>query len=181
MTNVHFLLTMLTYLGYVFDKEDVHPSPIKIQANRDTLPPSDLKQLQAFLGLRNFYSRFLSNYSTFLAPLYELLAKDCKFHWGEKQKKCFETVKDFFCSNTVLKFFNPDIETLVETDSSSYGIAAALMQRKDKHSEWHPVQFVSRTFSESEKNYSNVERESLSVVFGCERSKKTFAWFSIYY
>ena len=167
-----FFTDQVQYLGHIFDKDGVKPNPDKVRAILDAPAPRDLKQLQSLVGLCNFYSKFIPNFTNVFAPLYSLLKKEVKFHWGPEQQICLEIIKDLFRSNRVLKLFNPHYETLLETDSSSYGIAAVLLQRKNSNSEWSPVQFISRTLNPAEKNYSNIEREGLSVVFGCEKFRK---------
>ena len=167
-----FFTKSVSYLGHIFDAEGVHPNPDKVRAVIDAPQPENLKQVQSFVGLCNFYNRFIPNFASVFAPLYKLLKKNVRFTWGEEQQKCFRNIKEMFCSKIVLQFYNPYLETLLETDASSYGIAAVLMQRKNKYCEWFPVQFASRTLNESERNYSNIEREALSVVFGCERFRK---------
>lgn len=167
-----FFTDSVQYLGHIFDRNGVHPNPEKIRAISDAPAPRDLKQLQAFLGLCNFYSRFIRDFSTTLAPLYQLLKKDVKFVWGQEQQKCFQVVKNLFCSNQVLKFYNSSYETLLECDASGYGIASCLMQRPSNDAPWHPIQFASRSLNAAERNYSNIEREALSIVYGCEHFRK---------
>lgn len=167
-----FFTESVCYLGHVFDLNGVHPNPEKMKAIVDAPKPCDVKQVQSFVGLCNFYNRFIPNFTEVLAPLYKLIQKNVKFTWGQEQEKSFQTLKKFFSSDKVLHLYDPTLETLLETDSSSYGIAAVLMQRKDKYSSWYPVQYASRTLNCSERNYSNIEREALSVVFGCEKYKK---------
>ena len=99
-----------------------------------------------------------------------MLKKDSKFVWSPEHEKCFEEIKKLFKSDLILKPFDSKRETVVETDSSSYGTGAIL---KQKYSDgYYPVQFASRTLNSAEKNYSQIERECLSVVFGCEKFKK---------
>ena len=171
-TKCAFFIDRVQYLGHIFDREGVHPNPDKIKAILQAPAPKDLKQLQSFLGLCNFYSRFINNFSHVLSPLYHLLKKETKFHWGSEQSKSFHHVKDLFKTNKVLKMFNPNHDTLLETDSSGYGIGAVLMQRENSSAQWLPVQFCSRTLNDGERNYSNLEREALSVIFGLNKYRK---------
>ena len=166
-----FFTNEVHYLGYVFSSNGVYPSKDKIRAITDCPPPADLKQLQAFIGLANFYRRFIPNFSDLLSPLYKLLKKGTKFHWSHEQQNSFDAVKEILIKDVTLKYFNPNIETLLETDSSGYGVAAVLMQRENDKHEWQPVQFASRTLNNAERNYSNIEREALSVVFGVSKFK----------
>ena len=171
-TKCSFFTKSVAYLGHIFDMQGVRPNPDKLRAILDAPKPTNLKQVQSFVGLCNFYNRFIPNFACAFAPLYKLLQKNVKFTWGREQEKCFNAIKGLFSSKRVLRLYNSSLETLLETDASSYGIAAVLMQRENRNTEWYPVQFVSRTLNQSERNYSNIEREALSVIFGCERFRK---------
>ena len=92
--------------------------------------------------------------------------------WGNEQQQCFDTIKDLFCNHIVLKLYNPKNATMVECDASNYGVAAVLFQLENCSQPWHPVQYASRSLNNAETNYSNIEREALSVIFGVEKFKK---------
>ena len=98
-----FYVDKIEYLGHVFDSQGVHPNTEKIRAIVDAPAPRNIKQLQAFIGLCNYYSRFIRDFSTKFAPLYELLKKNTKFEWGENQQKCFELIKCFFLKSQYFK------------------------------------------------------------------------------
>ena len=167
-----FYVDQVNYLGHVFDKKGVYPDPKKVSAIIDAPSPKNLKQLQSFIGLITFYARFVSGFSTLMHPLYQLLKKNVKFVWNDEQQKAFNKLKQIFQSDRVLSLYNPKNETMIECDSSGYGIGAALFQRKNESSDWKPIQFVSRSLNPAEINYSNIEREALSVVFGVEKFRK---------
>ena len=171
--NVHkcqFFTQSVKYLGYIFTKDGVKPCPNKIKAIIDAPKPANLTQVQSFIGLCNFYNRYVPNFSQKFAPLYKLLKKNVKFSWGQEQNDCFEYVKSLFKNNSILKLYDPSKEIKLECDASSTGIGAALFQKFNN--EWHPIQFASRTLNKSEQNYAQIEREALSVIFGCERFKQ---------
>lgn len=165
-----FYVDSVKYLGYIFDKQGVKPDPEKIRAIIDAPSPVNVSQVQSFIGLCNFYNRFIKNFSEVFAPLYSLLKKNAKFQWSAEQEQCFTLVKNLFKSKKVLRLFDSKLESALETDASSGGIGAVLMQL---HSDgWYPVQFASRTLNPAEQNYSQIEREALSVIFGCERFRQ---------
>ena len=165
-----FYTSKVQYLGYIFDSNGVQPNMDKVKAILEAPKPTNIKQVQSFIGLCNFYNRFIRNFSEELAPLYQLLKKNTKFHWDEKQNACFNRIKSLFKSDKILKLFNKNLPTAIETDASAYGLGAVLMQKYPNG--WLPVQFASRSLNDAEKNYSNIERESLAVLFGCERFKQ---------
>lgn len=165
-----FYTDSVTYLGHVFTSQGVYPSPDKLRAIIEAPEPTDVKQIQSFLGLCTFYNRFIHNFSTILSPIYDLLKKNVKFVWGEEQQVAFRIIKNSFQTSNILRLYDPSLETALESDASSYGIGSVLMQ---KHPEgWLPVQFASRTLSAAERNYSQIEREALSVIFGCEKFRQ---------
>ena len=125
-----FFTDKVEYLGYVFDRDEVHLSDAKISAIVNAPVPKDLKQLQSFIGLCNFYSRFFPQFENKMTPFYMLLQKNTPFVWAQLQQDTFESVKKIFARNVILQHFNPCYQTCLETDSSSYGIGAVLMQRK---------------------------------------------------
>lgn len=164
-----FFLDTVTFLGYNFSSKGIQPCTDKIKAILDAPSPTNVMQVQSFIGICTFYSKFIPQFSNRMAPLYSLTKKGTKFVWGSDQMHAFENIKSSFKQANLLRFFNPNLQTALETDSSSYGIGAVILQ---KHADgWHPVQFASRTLSRAEQNYSQIEREALSVVFGVERFK----------
>ena len=167
-----FLTNEVEYLGHIFNESGVHPDSKKLNSILNAPAPNDLRQVQAFIGLCNFYSRFIPNFTNTLNPLYALLKKNNKFCWGDLQNDAFNLIKQLFKNNSVLKLYNPKFETLLETDASGYGLGVVLMQRPSATHPWHTVQFASRSLNDAEKNYSNIEREALSVLYGCEKFRK---------
>lgn len=102
-----------------------------------------------------------------MAPLYRLLEKEAKWAWGMKEQTSFNCAKDSLCSVPVLAHFNPDHELLLECDALPYGIGAVLFHRIVN--EQRPIGFRSRTLTVAERNYSQIEREALALVFGVTR------------
>ena len=86
----------VNYLGYIFDKDGVRPDTDKICAIIDAPTPVNIKQVQSFLGLCNYYHHFIRNFSTVFSPLYKLLKKNIHFMWGKEQENCFNFEKRLF-------------------------------------------------------------------------------------
>lgn len=164
-----FFTNQVEYLGYIFNESGVHPNPAKIDAIFSAPVPVDTKQVQSFVGLCNFYSRFIPNFASQMSPFYELLKKNSQFKWTKLHQQSFDKIKQTFVNSNVLQHFNSNFQTCLETDSSSYGLGAVLLQRENDSNHWLPVQFASRTLNAAEKNYSQLEREALSVIFGVDR------------
>lgn len=167
-----FFTDQIDYLGHIFDATGVHPNPDKLTAIIRAPIPSNVKQVQSFIGLCNFYSRFVPNFADSMSPLYALLNKNNNFIWSDIHQQAFENIKKLFVNENILCHFNPEYETSIETDASSYGLGAVLLQRPNKQSQWSPVQFSSRTLNNAERNYSQIEREGLSVIFALDKFRE---------
>ena len=85
-----FFTDNVEYLGYVFDRSGVHPNASKISAIVNAPAPTDIKQVQSFIGLCNFYSRFIHQFATKMQPFHALLQKNAKFEWTELHQNAFE-------------------------------------------------------------------------------------------
>ena len=85
-----FYTESVKYLGYIFDENGVHPCPEKIKAITEAPSPKNITQVQSFIGLGNFYNRYIPNFSDRFAPLYSLLKKNVKFQWNEKHENEFQ-------------------------------------------------------------------------------------------
>lgn len=158
----------IEYLGHVLDSQGLHPSPEKVKAIKEAPAPSSVKELRAFLGLVNYYGRFMPNQSTLLAPLYKLLKDHTEWEWTKPQQKAFEACKELLASDQVLMHYNPDLPLVLACDSSAYGIGAVI-QHELPSGEKRPIAYASRTLNPAERNYSQIEKEGLSVIFGVKK------------
>ncbi len=162
-----FLLTSVTYLGHVIDETGLHPTEDKTAAIRDAPTPTDVSQLRSFIGLISFYSKFVPNQATIMAPLYALLQNDTPWTWEAEQDRAFNDAKQALLNSQVLVHYNPALPVVVSCDASPWGIGAVLANVVD--GEERPVCFLSRSLSPAEKSYSQLERESLSIIFALVR------------
>ncbi|KAJ8352214.1 hypothetical protein SKAU_G00236900 [Synaphobranchus kaupii] len=97
-----FAKTRIEYLGHVLDEHGIHPSKDKVRAIQEAPAPTNITELQAFLGLFNYYGRFVPQQSTVLAPLYKLLGPDVKWKWTGEQQAAFVKCKELLTSDQVL-------------------------------------------------------------------------------
>ena len=169
-----FLAPSVEYLGHRIDAQGLHPTLEKVRAVQEAPQPMNVSELKSYLGLLSYYSKFLPNLSTILAPLYKLLKHREPWHWTNKQKQAFENSKKLLLSSQVLVHFDPSLEIHLACDASAYGIGAVLSHQMPDGTE-KPIGFVSRTLSETEKKYSQLEKEALSCVVGVTRFR-SYLW-----
>ena len=155
------------YLGYRIDASGIHPTNEKLEAIKDAPAPKDVSQLKSYLGLLNFYRKFIPKAATLLEPLNKLLRSQEKWRWENEQQKAFEDSKAALLNSTLLVHFDPKLPISVSADSSSYGIGAVLSHSIDGVD--RPVYFVSRTLTEVERRYGQIEREALALVFAVKK------------
>ena len=156
------------YLGHIIDKDGLHPAPEKITAVQMAPEPRNITELRAFLGLLNYYSKFLPNLSVVLSPLYRLLQAKVKWLWSREQSEAFREAKSLLQSSTLLVHFDGNKEIVVSGDASPYGLGAVLAHKMEDGSE-RPIAYASRTLSSAEKNYSQLEKEGLAVIFAVRK------------
>ncbi|UYV73302.1 K02A2.6-like [Cordylochernes scorpioides] len=132
--------------------------------------PSSTKELKSFLGMVNYLGKFIPNLADKLQPLNSLLSTKNEWVWDEPQKKSFNLLKQELVSRPNLALFDPSRTTIVSADASSFGIGGVLRQEQPDGS-LKPIAYVSRTLSETEKRYSQIEKEGLAIVWTCDRLK----------
>jgi RNase H-like domain found in reverse transcriptase len=162
-SKCHFNRQEVKFLGYVVSTDGVPMQTDKVTAIQEWPTPSCKVELQAILGLANYYRRFISNFSAVVAPLIDATRGEKKdFDWGSRQDVALATIKEAFAAAPVLRLPDPSKPFLVITDASDYVIGGVLEQ------EWpdgaHPVAYVSRKLSDPERNYSIHDRELLAMI-----------------
>ena len=124
-----FLLPSVAYLGHIITQEGLHTEETKVSAIVDAPEPTNVGELRSFLGMVNYYGKFLPDLATTLAPLYRLLRKSCRWRWRKKQRKLFRQVKDLLRSGRVLTHFDDSLPLVFACDASPYGLGAVLSHR----------------------------------------------------
>ena len=151
-SKCHFFEHSITYLGHKIDSQGLHPTEDKIKAVKNAPTPQNVTQLRLFLGLVNYYGKFLPNLATHLAPLHTLLSNKVQWHWSKTCESAFNTVKSMLHSDKVLVHYDPQKTLILTADASPYGVGAILSHIMPDGSE-KPVSFASRTLSSAEKKY----------------------------
>ncbi|GJP56485.1 hypothetical protein CLOM_g15552 [Closterium sp. NIES-68] len=161
-SKCEFLKQELEFLGHVISTEGIRIDPKKLRAIQEWQPPTNLQQLQSFLGFVNYVRRFIPNMAGLTGPLTDLLQKGTFYEWGEKQQAAFEALKFFLMSPPVLRIADPERPFEVITDASDIAIGAVLMQ--DFGNGLQPIAYESRKMQSAERNYPVHDKEMLAIV-----------------
>ena len=124
--------------------------------------PENVSELQSFIGLLCYYNTFLSNLSTVMAPLYELLRKDTHWKWGKEQSNAFKQCNMLLHCDSFLVHYDPSKQLVLACDASTKGVGCVLSHLRDGVE--RPIAFYSRTLKPAEKNYSVLDKEALAVI-----------------
>ena len=153
----------MNYLGNVVTKEGLKPDPAKVAAVVDMPPPVDKSGIKRIMGMVNYMGAFIPNLSTISAPLRDLLKKEVHFEWQKPQQDAVEQIKQALIDAPVLKFFSPKRKSVIQADASQAGLGACILQ------DGHPIAYASRSLTQAERNYAQIEKELLAIVFACEK------------
>ena len=157
----------LEYLSYHISGQGIKPSTRKLQAIIEAPSPTSTAEVHSFIGMVTYYSKFVQNFSSKLSPLYELLKKNVKFRWTAVEQNAFQSIKDDLMDSTLLANFDGESPLIIEVDASPVGVGCVLLQRVNGKE--RPVYFASKKLSEAERNYSQIDREGLALVFAVKR------------
>lgn len=163
-----FLQKELKFLGHIVNAAGIRPDPARSEAIRMMPAPTNITSLRSFLGALNYYGRFVKEMRELRAPLDELLRKDVKWDWSDRQQKAFEQAKKTLLSDLLLTHYDPSMPIVVAADASNDGIGATISHIFPDKSE-KAIEHASITFSDSQKNYSQIEKEALGLIFAVQK------------
>lgn len=161
-------VSSVEFLGYQIDEYGIHPTAGKVRAIQCAPEPKNREELQAFLGFLNFYHMFLENKATIAEPLHRLLDKSAVWKWTEVHSQAFAQVKGLLSSSSLLVHFDPSLPIILTSDASPYGIGVVL-SHKLKNGKEAPVAFHSQTMNETERRYSQIDKEALAIICGVKK------------
>ncbi|XP_029157207.1 uncharacterized protein K02A2.6-like [Nylanderia fulva] len=121
-----FLKNQISYCGHIIGKDGIKKEKKKMEAVEKLPRPKNVSEVRAFIGLINYYGRFIENMSDMLKPLNDLLKKNSHFKWTSACERAFNSTKQAFCNDKILVSFNPNLPIVLATDASPYGVGAVL-------------------------------------------------------
>ncbi|BAE56502.1 unnamed protein product [Aspergillus oryzae RIB40] len=151
------------FLGHWISTEGIQAEEGKVKAIREWPEPTNLKELQQFIGLLNYYRKFIDRYAHRLAPLFDLLKKSKQWEWTNEHQSAFDKAKEAITTAPILAQHDPAKQTIIETDASDYAIGARMVQA-GPDGKLRPIAFESRKLVQAELNYDIHDKELLAIV-----------------
>jgi len=161
-TKSEFGLRELKFLGHLVTPEGIMPLPDRVEAIQNYPKPTTAKQLRAFLGLVNYYHRFVKNLTFHLSSLYDMLKNPRKtkrdlLTWSPENELAFDKSKKLLAEAAMLNYPFPNLPTSIMVDASDKAIGGVLQQKHDDV--WKPIAFFSRKLDKTQQRYSAFDRE----------------------
>eukprot|EP00611_Tribonema_gayanum_P032044 TRINITY_DN9426_c0_g1_i18.p1 TRINITY_DN9426_c0_g1~~TRINITY_DN9426_c0_g1_i18.p1 ORF type:complete len:751 (-),score=132.92 TRINITY_DN9426_c0_g1_i18:287-2539(-) len=172
--KMHIGCTRIKFLGHIVETNGIRPDPEKVSALLDMPIPEDLSALRSWLGLANYYRRFVKNMAEVIAPLTALMSKDVPFVMSAAELAAIEEVSMALSLHALMVY--PDHVAaasgerpfILATDASKLGFGAVVSQ-SDVHGVEHPIAFASRATLKHQKNWTTTDLEAGAVVFGVKK------------
>ena len=168
LDKCEFYKDSVIYLGHKVSSEGIYPVEDKVKTLKEAPYPENLSELVSFIGAINYYAKFIPNLSTIAEPLNRLRGTNVKWNFGAEQRKAFDTLKNVLSSDRVLVQYNPDLPVKVDSDASKSGLGAVISHILPDGSE-RPIEYASRSLNKAEKNYGQIEKEALSLVWAVKK------------
>ena len=168
--KLQFKQTQVDFFGHVLTENGIQPAREKLEAIRNMKTPSNLRELQTILGMVTYLNRFSTKLADLTSPLRELTKKHVHFSWEPHHQQALNKIKQELCSSKLISYYDPDptTPTILQCDASQTGIGGWLRKLDSRENE-RIVAMASRSRTETESRYSNIERECLAVAYGLEK------------
>jgi transposase InsO family protein len=164
----HFAIKSVKFLGHLVSQHGVQLHPDNLQAIQNMQPPKTKKELERFLGLGNYFAKFIPHFATIAEPLFTLKRRHARnFIWLERHQEAFNQVKDALMKAPTLLTPIPGLPYFLATDASDVAIGASLEQEADGAR--RPVAFASRLLTETELKRPVIDREALAILWACDK------------
>jgi hypothetical protein len=157
----------IKFLGHIVSEKGIATDPAKIEAVQDWPVPKSAKEVKSFIGLCTYYRKFVYKFAEIAGPLHRLSEKNVKFEWTMECQAAFDTLKEKLTSTPILSYPLPDTPFIVDTDASNTALGAVLSQVQDGKE--RPIAYLSKSLTQSERNYCVTRRELLAVVFALRK------------
>ena len=151
------------FLGVIIGEDGVRIEKEKVQGVIEWPVLRSVKNMQKFLGLANYYRWFVKDFTKIAKLLHEIMRKETKWSWGERQQRAFEELKERFMTEPVLVTPDLDKEMRVEADALDF-VMGGVLSMKDEDERWRPVAYISKSLDEAKRNYETHNKEMLAII-----------------
>ena len=162
-SKCHFAHREVKYLGHIVSEHGIKPDADKVKVVTDYSVSKSVKELKQFLGLSNYYRRFIQNYAQIAEPLHKMLRKTKHpFQWNASGQEAFDTLKHKLTTSPILAypiFIQPFIVYSDASETAIGGILGQIQNNRDV-----VICYWCRQLTKAERNYSTVEREALAAI-----------------
>ena len=158
-----FHVTEVPFVGHVLTADGVKCDKSKISAITTMNTPKDKTELRRFFGMCNYVSKFIPGYSEKTAIIRELLRDDTEWFWDKQHDCAFNELKKCISSPPVLTYYNPKLPVTISADASQNGLGCVCLQ------EGKPIAYASRSLTETEKRYAQIEKKVLALLYACTK------------
>lgn len=162
----------MSFFGNLYTDKGIRPDPAKIWDIQKMPTPQNKDDLHRFMGMLTYLSPYIPKFADKAHTLRGLLKNDAPWTWDTDHQKCFEDLKQTVTEHACLKYYDPEAPLTLEVDASQKGLGIALVQDN------RPIAFGSKTLTDCQSRYSNIEREMLAIVYGMQRYHTSFTHFS---
>ena len=171
-SKCEFGVTKVKYYGHVISGDGVSVDSEKIESIKNVPAPKTKTELKSFFGLVHYYGKFCSNLSTIAAPLNALLKNNVPFVWSTRCQEAFDRIKEILASAPVLAHYCPKKKLYLQCDASPFGLGVVMSQTDEVSGKEHPIAFANRSLSNTERNYAQIDREALAIIYGVQKFQK---------
>lgn len=162
-TKCTFGVNAIKYIGHIISSEGIKIDDTKVEAIQKIPTPQNQKELLRFLGMATYVAKFIPNLSQLTCNLRQIIRKSVLWQWTDIHQKEFEKIKSLLSTCPVLQFFNEKEPITLSVDSSKDGMGAVILQNGA------PISYASKSMSQTQQNYAQIEKEMLAIVFGVQR------------
>lgn len=163
MDKCNFSQSEIKYLGHIFSNKGVKPDDSKIKAIKEMPKPMCVKDLQRFLGMINYLGPFIKNLSSETEIFRNLLKKDSLWSWDANHDLSFKRLQNIICTSPVLAHYDINKSITLSVDASQSAVGAVILQENK------PLAFGSKSLTQCQQNYAQIEKELYAILFGCQK------------
>ena len=165
-----FFQPEVAYLGHRISADGISTDPGKVEAIKNWRQPTTATQVRSFLGLAQYYRRFVKDFSSVASPLYDCIHHGVqKISWGSAQEAAFQEIKNRLSSPPIMAHPNFELPFIVDSDASQVGIGCVLSQEIDGKE--RVIAYASHKFNKAERKWHTTDREFFALVMACRLFK----------